>query len=510
MKASIWVLGDQLLRVHPAVDQAEKLHGRDNIVIVMVESRERTQQLPYQAKKLVLLFSAMRHYAEALRADGYLVDYVYSDRFSDGLLQHIERYRPKQLLTMAASEYHTRQFQQRELQNLVGVEVDVLPNTQFLVGMFDPHPQPDPERHYVMEPFYRKMRTHFRVLLDDRDQPIGGRWNYDEENRKPLPRTLTPPAPAAFEPDALTQAVMEEVGGLATIIGRVEGFALAVTHAQAAQALDDFIAHRLEHFGAYEDAMTTRHRTLYHSVLSPYLNIGLLEPMQMIRAAERAYAEGRAPLNSVEGFIRQIIGWREFIYWQYWFQMPALGEANSWNARRAMPQMFWDAETDMNCIRHVVQGLLDDGYSHHIERLMIICNFCLLAGVNPRVVADWFLSFYVDAYEWVVFPNVIGMGLNADGGRTATKPYIASANYINKMSDYCKGCRFKQAARTGDSACPFNYLYWNFVLEHEETLRRNPRTSRSALGLRNFDDAERAAIRAHAHDFLAGLLYYES
>lgn len=225
----------------------------------------------------------------------------------------------------------------------------------------------------------------------------------------------------------------------------------------------------------------------------------------MIRAVEQAYRAGKAPISSVEGFIRQVLGWREYIYWQYWRQMPDLLTANDWEATRQMPGMFWNAQTDMNCLRHVIQRVIDGGYSHHIERLMLICNFCMLAGVNPAAVSDWFLTFYVDAYDWVVLPNVIGMGLNADGGQTATKPYIASANYINRMSDYCGSCKYDPKLRTGPRACPFNYLYWNFVLKHQTKLRAQPRLGPSVLGIGRILDPERRKIEQEADRCLNGL-----
>jgi deoxyribodipyrimidine photolyase-related protein len=250
--------------------------------------------------------------------------------------------------------------------------------------------------------------------------------------------------------------------------------------------------------------MTTRSATLFHSLLSPYLNLGLIDPLVAIRAAEQAYRAGQAPINSVEGFIRQILGWREFIYWQYWQQMPELTTANHWQARRPLPDLFWTGKTEMNCLKQVVSRVLDDGYSHHIERLMIICNYCLLAGIDPRQVADWFNAVYIDAFDWVVLPNVIGMGLNADGGRTATKPYIASANYINRMSDYCKGCTYEPKQRTGAEACPFNTLYWNFLIENESALRANPRLGPAVLGLNRVGEEERALIRIEAAQRLKG------
>jgi deoxyribodipyrimidine photolyase-related protein len=509
MRVTIWILGDQLIFDHPALIWAKEHAAHADVRVLMIESRARTTQLPYQRKKLVLLFAAMRHYADALRARGYTIDYLHADSFSDALRDHMARARPDQIVTMAASEYRARAMQSA-LAHDTGIETIILPNSMFLVESFNPYPDPKPGKLYIMENFYREMRKHHRILLDNAGQPFGGAWNFDHDNRKPLPKSITPPVPLTFVPDAITQSVMEEIETTGHGVGTAHGFDLAVTHADAARALDDFIAHRLADFGAYEDAMSATHGTLFHSLLSPYVNIGLLTPMHMIDAAVTAYHDGRAPINSVEGFVRQIIGWREFIYWQYWRQMPDLRARNAWNATRAMPQMFWDGVTDMNCIRHVVTRLIETGYTHHIERLMIVCNFCLLAGIDPAQVADWFLIFYIDAYEWVVYPNVIGMGLNADGGQTATKPYIASANYIDKMSDYCDGCRFNPKQRTGADACPYNYLYWNFILEHEATLRANPRLGKNVLGLRYLDDDERAAVRDQARDFLTRLASYES
>ncbi len=506
---TVWILGDQLLREHPALLAAQAQASRAQIRVVLVESEQRKQKLPYQRKKLVLLLSAMRHYAEELRATGYTVDYRRAATVLDGLRQHVAEFQPVHVLTMAAAEYSGRIFQQTRLAGVLDTPVTVLPNTQFLCGRFDPYPKPG--KKVILENFYRAMRKHWGLLLDEHGEPVGGAWNFDRENRKPLPRSdLAIPSPLRFEPNAITQAVMTEVAALAQGVGCVDGFDLAVTRRDAEAAFDDFLRHRLHNFGPFEDAMSRRSAVLFHSLLSPYMNIGLLDPLEMAARAEQAYHDGVAPLASVEGFIRQIIGWREYIYWQYWQQMPGLLHANGWQHIRAMPQLFWDGDTDMNCLKHVVARVIESGYSHHIERLMVICNFCMLAGVDPAAVNAWFLSFYVDAYEWVVTPNVIGMGLNADGGRTATKPYIASANYINKMSDYCAGCRFNPKIRSGEGACPFNVLYWNFLLEHEETLRSNPRFGPAVLGLKHLAEAERSDIRRQAARFLDELPLYQS
>ncbi len=503
-QTAVWILGDQLPENHPALQAAEAEAGKENVRVLLVQSQARTHKQPYHRRKLVLLFSAMRHYAAELRARGYQVDYLKAPTFGAGLRQFVQEQQPDRLFTMAASEFNGRSFQQHQLASIVGIPVTLLPNTQFLVGQYDPYPNQNNDKKVVMENFYREMRRHFDVLLED-GEPAGGEWNYDKENRKSLPKEIELPDLPRFEPDSVTQEVMDEVAASDHGIGVVDGFDLAVTRQQALAAFDDFLAHRLPNFGAYEDAMTERHATLFHSVLSPYLNIGLLEPLELIEGAAMAYTAGDAPINSVEGFVRQILGWREYIYWQYWRQMPKLVEQNSWEAKRPLPDFFWSADTDLNCLRHVIERAIGAGYNHHIERLMVLCNFCLLAGIEPMAVNSWFLAHYIDAYEWVMLPNVLGMGLNADGGQTATKPYIASANYINKMGDYCGGCRFNHKQRHGEDACPFSFLYWNFLLQHEEILRANPRLGPNVLGLRYLDDDERTAVRHQAQQFLQNL-----
>lgn len=502
---SVWILGDQLLASHPALAAAEQAVGRGNVRAVLVESVARSRRLPYQRKKLVLLFSAMRHYAAELRGQGWQVECIQAETALTGLRQHVAQHQPGRLLAMAASEAAGRRWQQERLGALLGLPVETLPNTQFLIGRFDPYPAAPSDKRVVMEFFYREMRRHFGVLMTSDGQPVGGEWNYDHLNRKPLPKNVQPPLPPSFPPDAITRSVMAEVAALPQATGTVDGFDLAVTREQAMAAFDDFLAHRLVSFGPYEDAMSRRYATLYHAVLSPYLNIGLLEPLELARAAEQAYYDGRAPLNSVEGFVRQVIGWREYMAWQYWRLLDIWPQSNAWEAHRPLPAFFWHGETELACLRSAIQRSLETGYTHHIERLMLLSNFCLLAGIEPMKVNDWFLAAFIDAYEWVMLPNVLGMGLNADGGRTATKPYIASANYINKMSDYCAGCRYDPKARCGPDACPFNFLYWNFLLEHEQRLRANPRLGNAVLGLRHLDEEERANVQEQASAFLQAI-----
>jgi len=502
---SVWVLGDQLLNNHPAIEVAERAHGRDHIRIVIVESRNRARSLVYHRKKLVLLYSAMRHYAQRLETAGYIVDYQQAETFLEGLKAHVHAHRSSQIYTMAASTYGGRRFQEVKLAEVLNLPVNVLTNTQFLSEQYNPYPNPIPGKRYAMEHFYRAMRRHFSLLIDEKGDPVGGQWNFDKLNRKRLPKGLIPPEIPSFPPDKITKAVMKEIENSREGIGGVTNFNLAVTHEQAHEAFEDFLLNRLANFGPYEDAMSQDYTTLFHSILSPYLNLGLLEPLELAQAAEESFSTKTIPINSVEGFIRQIIGWREFIYWQYWRSMPDILEVNFWRANRPLPDWFWDGKTEMNCLRHVLSRVLEQGYTHHIERLMVISNFCLLAGLDPIVVNDWFTCLFIDAYEWVMVPNVLGMGLNADGGIVATKPYIASANYINKMSDYCHSCSYRQKERTGPTACPFNTLYWNFLIKNEQILRTNPRLGRNVLGLRHLDNAERQAVTEQAEKYLSNL-----
>lgn len=499
-KAIVWILGDQLLAHHPALEAAVREYPKHEIRVLLVESRSRMQTHPYQRKKLVLLISAMRHYANELQEAGYIAGYAHGGNFTEAIELEREAFPSAKWFTMESASYPGRMFQ-RGMSAKFGIDLTLLPNTQFLTGQFNPIPSPALKKRYVMENFYRDMRREFDILLED-GEPVGGKWNFDKENRKKLPKTHTPPRPITFTPDKITQEVMQEVTQLKHGVGKVDNFGYAVTRADALHALDDFITNRLRWFGDYEDALTRRSHAVYHSLLSPYLNLGLLEPLEVACAAEAAYHAQSAPINAAEGLVRQVIGWREFMYWQYWRQMPGMTDKNAWNAHNPLPNFVWTGETDMACMQHAITRALDTGYNHHIERLMILCNFFMLTGINPKAVNDWFLAVYVDAYDWVMPPNVIGMGLNADGGLTSTKPYIASANYINKMGDFCRTCHFDPKQRTGDNACPFNALYWNFILQHEDRLRSNPRTSRNVLGLRYLDDDERIRVRQRAEQLI--------
>ncbi len=502
MRLCVVILGDQLLQVHPALAYAQQLTTPQHIDILLVESDARMRLRAYHRHKLVLIRSAMRHYAEGLRAAGWRVTLRGAPSWRAALTQHCHETNPDRIITMAASEYAPRQAQ-AQWQHWLSVPVTVCENTQFLSATYNPIAQVPIHKATVMEPFYRAMRRHFAVLMHADGTPYGERWNFDSENRKPLPARQPRPTPLSIAPDMVTRQVMADVAAMPLVQGDAMTFAWGVTHADAEQVLARFIAERLPWFGDYEDAMATDHDTLFHSTLSPYLNIGLLTPRQVIDAAVVAYHAGLAPLAAVEGFVRQIIGWREYMYVQYWRHMPALQQANGWQATRPLPTWFWHGQSGMRCLDTVIARVWRHGYTHHIERLMILCNYALLAGIDPVAVNHWFLAAYIDAYDWVMWPNVSGMGLHADGGKIATKPYIASATYINKMGDFCAGCRYNPRQRVGADACPFNLLYWNFLLTHETVLRANPRMGPAVLGLRHLADAERTTIRLEATIWLA-------
>lgn len=493
MTVSVWILGDQLIPEHPALEEAKRQNGVKEISVLMVESTARSHRRHYNPLKLVLLFSAMRHYAEDLRLQGFRVDYKIAINMTEAIGAHIEAYHPDSFYVMDASSMGGQRYQ-AEIPQRFSIPVKRIPNSMFLSTRFDPFPKAGPEDQIRQETFYREMRRHFGVLMDHKGEPLGGQWNFDQQNRKKLPGDLHIPGRIRFEPDRITQEVIQSVQERFPWADAPIAFDLAVTHAQAEQAAQDFFRQRLKHFGSYEDAMKQDQELLFHSMLSPSLNLGLLNPLDLAQKAESLFRSGDVAINNVEGFIRQVIGWREYIHWQYQRLMPDLAELNYFDAHKPIPAFFWTGETKMNCLKHVLGRALKEGYAHHIERLMVLSNFCLLAGVEPQAVLDWFQSVFIDAYDWVMLPNVLGMGLYADGGNVGTKPYIASANYIHNMGDYCQNCRYDHNQRTGEGACPFNFLYWNFLLKHEGKLRENHRMARMLYNLKHLDEAERSRV----------------
>ena len=500
------VLGDQ---VSPGLSS---LAGKDpaDCVVLMMEVMDETTHVRHHQAKIVLILAAMRHFADDLRRAGWHVDYVALDdpastgSFTGEVSRALQRHGAREIRVTEPGEWRVRQMIDGWAAAL-HVPVDVLPDTRFVCPLPDFFAWAAGRRELRMEWFYRDMRRKTGLLMEG-DKPAGGRWNFDAENRSGPAPGLAPPPPLTFAPDTMTQDVMALVRArFGNHFGRLDGFGWPVTRAEADRLMDHFIATRLHEFGMWQDAMLAGHDTMFHALIAPALNLGLLDPIDVCRRVEAAWRDGRAPLAAAEGFIRQVIGWREYIRGMYWLDMPGLAEANALNATRPLPDFWWTGDTPMRCIAQTVRATRDNAYAHHIQRLMIMGNFALIAGLHPREVAAWFLAVYADAYEWVELPNVAGMALHADGGRLASKPYAASGAYIDRMSDYCGACRYKVKVKTGPEACPFNALYWHFIDRNTDRLARNPRMANPYATWRRMSTEKRAETLASAEAFLATL-----
>lgn len=476
-------------------------------IVLMCEVTEEATYVRHHKKKIAFLFSAMRHFAGALQQSGYRVEYTkLDDRHNAGsfrgeVTRALKHHRIDRIVVTQPGEYRVltdMQQWQREL----GIPVEIRADDRFLCTQEAFADWCKDRKQPRMEYFYREMRKQYCVLMDG-DTPVGGQWNYDADNRKPPKKGLSIPAPCSHDVDEITQNVMDLVAErFPDHFGDLQPFHFAVTRDQALQALTLFIEQRLSHFGEYQDAMLEGEPWMYHSHISFYLNCGLLLPLECIQAAEQAWHQGQAPLNAVEGFIRQILGWREYMRGIYWLRMPEYAGQNFLGATRELPDLYWTADTRMNCLHQCVKETRENAYAHHIQRLMVLGNFALLAGIDPKAVNEWFLIVYADAYEWVELPNVSGMILFADGGYLASKPYAAGGNYINKMSDYCKGCSYKVTRKDGPEACPFNYLYWDFLARNREKLQSNHRLGMMYKTYDRMDDDRKQAISDDSLHFL--------
>ncbi len=491
MTIGIWVLGNQLWAGQAAL---ASMANRDAPVL-LVESTQFAQDRPYHPQKLILVWSAMRHFADTLKTEGWSVTYAMTDDTEAALQDWIRQHQIHELRVMDPVDHPFLAW----LQGLaLPCEVAILDNNHFLWSAADFQTWASARKGLLLESFYREGRRRFGVLMAG-DQPEGGQWNFDKDNRQPPKGKLNPPDPQWFEPDAITQAVIEKVETLdIPTFGQATPFRWGVTRDQALQVLDVFITERLATFGPYQDAMVTGEDTMWHALLSPYLNLGLLQPMEVIQRVEDAYRNGDFPLNSVEGFIRQVLGWREYMRGLYHHFGADYAQSNGFGHHRPLPDFFWTGDTPMNCLHQVIDQTQRTGYAHHIQRLMILSNFALIAGLNPQAVESWFHAAFIDAYDWVMQTNVLGMGLFADGGRLASKPYAASANYVNRMGDYCKGCRYNPKERTGETACPFNFFYWDFLHRHRATLQAQGRMSFILKNLDKMTTEELNAIQAQA------------
>jgi len=498
------VMGDQLSEGLPTLVDMDPAHD----VVLMLELAEECGHVPHHQQKIVLFLSAMRHFAAGLRERGFAVDYVRLDdpantgSFTGELERALARHHARRLVLTEPGEWRVQQMAEGWAQRF-GLPVEICPDTRFFASRARFRAWAKGRRGWRMEHFYREMRREHAVLMQG-GEPVGGAWNYDAENRKRLPAGSALPARRRFLPDDLTREVMVLVAArFGGNFGTLDGFGWAVTRSDALTALDHFIADALPRYGDYQDAMQAGAPFLYHSLLSPALNLGLLLPREVCEAAEAAWLAGQAPLNAVEGFIRQVLGWREYVRGIYWTLMPDYADSNALGADRPLPEFYWTGETSMRCLREAIAHTRDHAYSHHIQRLMLTGNFALLAGVTPREIERWYLAVYADALEWVEMPNTLGMAVFADGGRMASKPYAASGAYINRMSDFCGGCAYDVAQKTGPRACPFNYLYWAFLIRHRSQLGGNPRMAMSYRTLDGWSEARQQACVAEAEAFLS-------
>lgn len=487
------VLGDQLNPDHSWFQSLDA-----GTVYVMMEVRQETDYVLHHAQKIIAIFAAMRDFARQLKEAGHRVRYITLDDTSNrqSITANLEalaaHYQAGRIEWQAPDEWRLEQ-------QLLALSPHCVDSEHFLTTRDELRELYGERQQWLMEHFYRHMRRKLGMLVDARGKPAGGQWNFDKENRKAWPGT--PPEPVDTRPvhdhsaiwDMLQRCGVKSFG--APSAGAIRW---PVNREEALGCLGDFIETTLPHFGDYEDAMNSQHRRLFHSLLSFALNVKMIHPLEVVQLAEAAYRSGQAPLHAVEGFIRQIIGWREYVRGIYWSHMPGYDERNAFGHTLPLPRWFWDGDVGMNCMRHAIGQSLETAHAHHIQRLMVIGNFALLAGLDPRELHHWYLGIYIDAFEWVELPNTLGMSQRADGGIIATKPYVSSGAYIDRMSDYCKGCRYKVKEKVGETACPFNALYWDFYDRNAATLGTNQRLGMVYAQLKKMDGTQLQALREQA------------
>ena len=496
------VLGDQLDLQAAAFDDFDAAQD----AVWMAEVAEESTHVWSSQPRIAMFLAAMRHFAEALRDAGRPLHYRRLDvpgtraTLAAQLAADVERLRPERLVLTQPGDWRVLAALQATAAK-AGLPLDLREDRHFYTTPAEFAAHARGRRGLRMEFFYREQRQRHGVLMDG-GEPLGGQWNYDADNREafgPEGPGFDLPQPARFEPDAITRDVIALVRDrFGSHPGRLGSFAWPLTRAQALQAMDAFMRERLPLFGPYQDAIWPGEPWLYHAQLSAALNLKLLAPREVVAAAEAEVRAGRVPLASGEGFIRQILGWREYVRGIYWTRMPAYAEANTLDAREPLPGWYWTGDTDMACLRDAITQTLDHGYAHHIQRLMVTGLYALLLGVEPGQLHAWYLSVYVDAVEWVELPNTLGMSQYADGGLMASKPYIASGRYIDRQSPACRNCRYRPEQRTGDNACPFTTLYWDFLLRHADRFAAHPRLAQQVRNAARLDPAERAAIQAQA------------
>jgi deoxyribodipyrimidine photolyase-related protein len=503
-RSLVLVLGDQLDAESSALDGFDP--KRD--VIWMAEVAAESEHVWTSKPRIAVFLAAMRHFRDAQEKRGRRVDYTVLDAagntqtLAGELARAVARLQPERLIMTEAGEWRVQEAMTAAAK-AANVPLEVRDDRHFFQTRADFAAHAEGRKMLRMEFFYREVRRKHRVLLDKKGEPEGGEWNYDHNNRgsfpKGGPREAKLRAPVLTKPDAITREVLALVEKrFSNHPGELREFAWPVTPEDARATLRDFIEHRLPGFGQFQDAMWTEEPWLFHSRIAAAMNLKLLNPREVVAAAERAYREGKVHLASAEGFIRQILGWREYVRGIYWLHMPRYLELNALGAKEKLPEFYWTGKCEMNCLRQSIGQTLEHGYAHHIQRLMVTGLYALLLGVEPQQVHAWYLAVYVDAVEWVELPNTLGMSQYGDGGIMASKPYAATGKYIDRMSNYCAGCRFDPAQATGADACPFTTLYWDFLLRHEPLLAKNQRMALQVKNLARLKPAARAAIRRQA------------
>ena len=486
------VLGDQL-----SFDLAS-LQGldRERDTVLLVEVMEEASHVPHHPQKIVLVFSAMRHFAQALANQGFRVQYVTLDdaQNSGSVPGELQRWQAR----LNADEVHLTETGDWRLEQSLkdcGMPIHWHSDRRFLCTRGEFSAWAAGKKQLRMEYFYREMRRKSGLLLNGDGTPVGGAWNFDADNRKSLPKQVKPPYPLSFSAGAITEQVCALVKArFADHYGSLEDFNYPVTHADAQALWEYFLDFGLAGFGDYQDAMASDEPFLFHARISAALNIGLLDVRQVCSDVEAAYWSGRVALNAAEGFIRQLIGWREYVRGVYWLKMPDYAAGNVFGNSRPLPEFYWTGDTQMNCMRQAIGQSLKHAYAHHIQRLMVTGNFALLAGIVPSQICEWYLAIYMDAFDWVELPNTLGMVMHADGGYLGSKPYCASGQYIKRMSDYCANCAYKVSESTADNACPFNALYWHFLMRHGDRLRSNQRMAMLYKNLDRMPSAKQQAL----------------
>jgi deoxyribodipyrimidine photolyase-related protein len=504
-KRFILILGDQL-DIHSAA-----LRGFDPNAdrVIMIESASEAQYVWSHKAKIALFLSAMRHFAQALEKLHYPILYIKDSSLSiiDNLRQSLLENKISHLVCVTPGEWRLKQGIELLAQEL-NLHLEMREDEHFFCSHREFEQWAANKKEFRLEYFYRLMRKNHRILVDDDDNPVGGQWNFDQDNRKPYPKKGPGmiDSPASFEIDGITKEVLDYVESkYPGHPGSLVNFNWPVTRDQALEALNYFIEYRLRNFGVYQDAMWTDTPFGWHSILSSALNLKLLNPREVIDAVIFAWKKFSLDLSTVEGFIRQILGWREFVRGMYYLDMPKMAQDNYYEHSRALPNWYWTGETGMSCMRDAIGQTLKYGYAHHIQRLMVTGNFALLAEILPKEVCDWYLAVYVDAIEWVELPNTAGMALFANGGRFTSKPYIASGAYIKRMSNYCNTCKYKPDIRFGETACPMTTLYWNFLIKHRPQFEASPRTRLMTANLNKISQEDQDQIVLHAQKLLQNL-----